>query len=165
VNKRRPRLVSETASSTNNLTMKRFAIALVVSAAALAVSSARADSRVRIGVSIGSPVYHHPAPVVVTAPAPTVVYARPPAVMYAPAPTVVVAAPRGYWKEVQVKTWVPERWIVRTNGWGHAERYCEPGHFTYHADRVWVETHPSHYRGHSYGHDRHHRADYRHSWR
>src|SRR5687767_532363 len=96
--------------------MNRLAIALVASAAALGASSARADSRVRIGVSIGSPVYHHPAPVVVAPP--TVVYAPPPTVMYVPPPAVVVAAPRGYWKEVQVKTWVPERWVVRTNRWG-----------------------------------------------
>jgi hypothetical protein len=143
--------------------MKRFAIALVVSAAALAVSSARADSRVRIGVNIGSPVYHHPAPVVVRAPAPTVVYARPPAVMYAPAP-VIVASPHGYWQEVHVKTWVPERWIVRTNRWGHAERYCEPGHFAYHTDRVWVDARPNHHRGRVYGYD-HHRDDRRHGWR
>ena len=144
--------------------MKRLAIALVVSAAALAASSARADSRVRIGVSIGSPVYHHPAPVIVSAPPPTVVYAPPPAVMYAPPPAVVVTAPRGYWKEVQVKTWVPERWVVRTNRWGRAERYCEPGYFTYRTDRVWVESRADYSHGYSYGHD-HHRHGYSYSRR
>jgi len=144
--------------------MKSLAIALVVSAAALAVSSARADSRVRIGVNIGTPVYHHPAPVIVSAHAPTVVYAPPPTVMYAPPPAIVVAAPRGYWKEVQVKTWVPERWVVRHNRWGRAERYCEPGHFTYHTDRGWVETRPEYGRSYSYGHD-HHRNGHGYSYR
>jgi len=130
--------------------MNRLAFAVVVTAAALAASSARADSRVRIGVNIGVPDYH-PAPVVVAAPAPTVVYAAPPTVMYAPPPTVVVAPSRGYWKEVQVKTWVPERWVVRTNRWGRSERYCEPGYYAYHTDRVWVDGRSDYGRGYAYG--------------
>jgi hypothetical protein len=130
--------------------MKRIAIALVVSAAALAASSARADTRVQIGVNIGAPAYRRSAPVIVNAPAPTVVYA-PPTVVYAPPPAVIVAPPRGYWKEVQVKTWVPERWVVRTNRWGRAERYCEPGYYTYHTDRVWVDGRSDHGRGYAYG--------------
>jgi hypothetical protein len=137
--------------------MKTIAIAVVVSAAALAASSARADTRVRIGVNIGSPEYYPPASVVVAAPAPAVVYAPAPQVVYAPAPTVVVA-PRGYWQEVQVKTWVPERWVVRTSRWGRAERYCEPGYYTYRTDRVWVENHPVHGRGNAYAYGRDHRG-------
>ena len=122
----------------------KLPIALLATAAALAAHSAHADTRVRIGVNIGSPDYYPPAPVVVSAPAPQVVYA--------PAP-VVVPPPRGYWKEVQVKTWVPERWLVRTNRWGRTERYCEPGYFTYRTDRVWVDTRHDHGRGYAYGHD------------
>ncbi|MGH7956662.1 MAG: hypothetical protein ACREH8_06595 [Opitutaceae bacterium] len=140
--------------------MNRLAIALVVSAATVAVSSARADTRVHVGVSFGSPAYHHRAPVVVRAPAPTVVYAVPPTVMYAPPRAVVVAAPRGYWKEIQVKTWVPERWFVRTNRWGRAERFCEPGYFTYRTDRVWVDRRSDHRHGYAYGYN-HHRHSHR----
>lgn len=138
--------------------MNRLTLAVVVSAAALAAAgSARADTRVRIGVNIGAPVYHHSAPVVVAAPAPALVYAPAPTVVYARPPVVVVTPPRGYWKEIQVKTWVPERWVVRTSRWGRTERYCEPGYFTYRTDRVWVDSTPHHRHGHSYGynHDRH----------
>ena len=130
--------------------MNRLAIAVVVSAAALAASSAHADTRVRIGVNIGGPVYSEPAPVVVSAPAPAVAYVPAPTVVYAPPPAVVVAPPRGYWKEVQVQTWVPERWVVRTNRWGRSERYCEPGYYTYTTDHVWVDGRPDHARGYAY---------------
>lgn len=127
--------------------MKRIAIALLATVAAGAATSARADTQVRIGVNVGAPVYR---------PAPPVVVAPPPAVVYAPAPAVVVAPPRGYWKDVQVKTWVPERWIVRHNRWGRPERYCEPGYYTYTTQRMWVEIdghhhHPGHDRGYAYG--------------
>jgi hypothetical protein len=131
-------------------TMKRIAFALVVSAAAIAATSARADTQVRIGVSFGHPGYYSPAPVVAYAPPPTVIYAAPPAVVYAP--------PRGYWKEVQVRTWVPERWIVRTNRGGRAERYCEPGYYTYRTDRVWVENRHDYSRGYAYSHGRDNRG-------
>ena len=90
--------------------------------------------------------------------APAVVYAPPPAVVYAPPPAVVVAPPRGYWKEVQVRTWVPERWVVRTNRWGRAERYCEPGYYTYRTDRVWVDTRHDHNHGYAYGYGRDNRS-------
>ena len=133
--------------------MNRIALALVASAAALGATVARADTQVRIGVNIGRPVYSHPAPVVVHAPPPAVVYAPPPAVVYAPAPAVVVA-PRGYWKEVDVKTWIPERWVVRTNRWGRPERYCEPGYYSYRTDRVWVDHHPHHHHSHGYAYRR-----------
>jgi hypothetical protein len=104
--------------------MKRIAIALLVSAAALAATTARADTRVSI--NIGAPVYR-PAP---------------PAVVYAPAPPPVVAyvpAPRGYWKEIVVKTWVPERWVSSRDRWGRHVRVCEPGYYAYRTDRVWVD--------------------------
>jgi hypothetical protein len=125
-------------------TMKRIALALVATAAVLAATSARADTRVSIGVNVGGPAYR-PAP---------------PAVVYAPPPAVVVAPSHGYWKDVQVKTWVPERWVVRTNRWGRTERVCEPGYYTYVTNRVWVDTRHdhNHSRGsysYGYGHDRH----------
>lgn len=132
--------------------MKRIAIALLATAAALAATSARADTRVSIGVNLGGPAYR-PAP-------PTVVYAPAPSVVYAP-PAVVVAPPRGYWKDVQVQTWVPERWVVRTNRWGRSERICEPGYYAYTTNRVWVDGRSNHGRSHSYGYGHNHRDDHR----
>ena len=49
-------------------------------------------------------------------------------------------APSGYWKEITVKTWVPERWIVTYDRRGREIRSCSPGYFTYRTDRVWVDT-------------------------
>lgn len=111
--------------------MKRITLALLTGTALLAAHSLRADTQIRIGVNLGGRDCP-PAPRVIVAPAPTVIYAPPPA--------VVVAAPRGYWQEVEVKTWVPERWVVRHNRWGRAERVCEPGYYTYSTQRVWVES-------------------------
>ncbi|MES2692144.1 MAG: hypothetical protein V4773_01640 [Verrucomicrobiota bacterium] len=120
--------------------MKRIAIALIATAAAaLAANTAHAGTDVRIGVNIGGPSYR---------PAPPVVVARPPTVVYAP--PVVVAPSRGYWKDVTVKTWVPERWVVRHNRWGRSERVCEPGYYTYTTNRVWVDG-----RNDRFDHDRH----------
>lgn len=124
--------------------MKRIAIALLATTAALAASSARADTRVSIGVNVGAPVYRHPAPTVVVAP--------PPVVAYTPAPVIVAAPSRGYWKEVVVKTWVPERWVSSHDRWGRHVRVCEPGYYAYRTDRVWVDGRHDH--GHHYGHDR-----------
>ncbi len=132
--------------------MKRIAIALLASVAGLAATSARADTRVNLGINIGVPAYRSSPPVVVVAPPPARYYA-PPTVVYAPPP------PRGYWQDVQVKTWVPERWVVRNNRWGRPDRYCEPGYYTYTTNRVWVETPVAggHYRQYDrgyYGRDR-----------
>lgn len=144
--------------------MNRIAIALVASAAALAASSARADTRVSIGVNVGGPVCRSPAPAVVYAPAPTVVYA--------PAAPTVVVAPRGYWKEVVVKTWVPERVVINRNRWGREVHIVEPGYYTYSTDRVWVDDRHDngrHYghdrRDHSYGYHRDHGRDSHGGWR
>ncbi|WP_414660411.1 hypothetical protein [Horticoccus sp. 23ND18S-11] len=132
--------------------MKRITLAVLVTAAALGASSARADTRVSIGVNLGVPAYR-PAP-------PTVVYAPAPVVNYAP-PTVVVAPSRSYWKDVEVRTWVPERWVVRHNRWGRPERYCEPGYYALRTERVWVDGRDarSPYRdgrgAYSYGYDNH----------
>lgn len=122
--------------------MKRIAIALLASAAALAANSARADTRVSVGVNVGTPVYRN-APVVVAPPA--VTYGP----SYGPAPVVVAAPERGYWKEVVVKTWVPERVSFNRDRWGRHVRVVEPGYFTYRTDRVWVDgrdhDHGNHY--------------------
>lgn len=127
--------------------MKRIAFALLATAAALTANSARADTRVSIGVNLGGPGYR---------PAPPVVYAPPPTVVYAP--PVVVAPVRGYWKDVQVKTWMPERWVVTHNRWGRPERVYQPGYYTYATSRVWVDGRSDHGRGsHSYGYSRDHR--------
>jgi hypothetical protein len=120
--------------------MKRIAtIALLATAAALAVPAAKASTNVSIGVRIGTPVYAPPAPVVVAAPAPVVVAAPAPAYC-PPAPAPVVVAPvRGYWKDVSVQTWVPERYVMSRDRWGRPVRVCEPGHYAYTTQRVWVD--------------------------
>ena len=48
-------------------------------------------------------------------------------------------APRGYWRDVTVKTWIPERWVMTRNRWGRAVRIFEPGYFTCSTTRVWVD--------------------------
>ena len=132
--------------------MKHITIALLATAAALAASSARADTRVSIGVNLGTPVYRHAPPAVSYAPPPTVVYAPP-----------VVVAPRGYWKDVTVKTWVPERVVWSRDRWGRSVRVCEPGYYAYHTNRVWVDGRSDHGpRGYAYGYDNHHRDDRHH---
>ena len=46
-------------------------------------------------------------------------------------------APRGYWKEVVVKTWVPAQWVVSCDHHGREFRTLRPGYFTYQTDQVW----------------------------
>lgn len=130
--------------------MKTIALALLVSAAAVATSSARADTRVSFGLNINLPAYR----------------VAPPAFAYAPPPTIVYApaAPRGHWEEVVVKTWVPERIVIAHNRWGRAERVCEPGYFTYRTDRVWVEAEHCAPRSHGYGYAYDRNRDYRGGW-
>lgn len=111
--------------------MKLFTFALAASAAALAGTALRADTRFSIGVHVGPPIYR-------TAP-PVVIYAPPPPAVYAPPPTVVYAPARGYWSDVVVKTWVPERWTVSRDRWGRMVRHHEPGYFTYRTERAWVD--------------------------
>lgn len=135
--------------------MKRITIALLATAATLAVASARADTRFSIGVNIGVPTYR-PAP-------PTVVYAPPPPAVCPPA--VVVAPARGYWKDVTVKTWVPERWVVSRDRWGRPVRHCEPGYYAYRTERVWVEAPGRGYSGGAYAYGYNHRPDYRDGWK
>ena len=62
-------------------------------------------------------------------------------------------APRGYWKDVVVKVWVPERWVVSYDRRGREIRRCEPGYYTYRNDRVWVDYGHDH-NGYGYGYTR-----------
>lgn len=110
--------------------MKPVVLALLAAAAALAASSAHAHTNVHVGVNVGAPAYR-PAPRVVVVPAP--------AAHCPPAPVVVVPAPRGYWKEVHVKTWVPSRTVMGRDFRGRPVRIVEPGHFAYTTQRVWVD--------------------------
>jgi hypothetical protein len=47
--------------------------------------------------------------------------------------------PRGYWKEVRVKTYVPGRWVITCDRYGREIRVRERGHYEYRTERVWVE--------------------------
>lgn len=120
--------------------MNRITIALLA-AAGLAASIARADDK-RVIVSghvhIGAPAPSYVAPS----------YCPPPVTHYAPV--------RGYWRDVVVKTWVPERWSVRHDRWGRPHRVCEPGYFAYRTERVWVDGfNPYHHgKGNAYGYYR-----------
>jgi hypothetical protein len=49
------------------------------------------------------------------------------------------SAPRGFWKEVSVRIWVPERWVATCDRRGREIRTLSPGYFTYRTDRVWVD--------------------------
>ena len=44
----------------------------------------------------------------------------------------------GYWKEVQVRTWVPSCWVVERSHHGRSYRRYVEGYYTYRNDRVWV---------------------------
>ena len=129
--------------------MKHCTIALLTAVAALAANALRAETRFSIGVHLGVPAYRPVAPVVVYAPPPVVVCAPPPPVVYAPT--------YGYWDEVVVKTWVPERWVFARDRWGRSVRVCEPGYYACRTDRVWVDgrngRHPAGHPGH-YSHGR-----------
>lgn len=117
-----------------------FALASVIAAvsglAALA-NTAKAGTDLHVNLNFG-----RPAPVVVV---PTRGY-EVPAYVYGgrgPDPReariVCPPEPRGYWKEITVKTWVPARWIVNCDFRGREVRVLEPAHFAYRTDRVWVD--------------------------
>lgn len=102
-------------------------------------SSAHAGTDFRINVNLGLP--------------------RPPTVVIAPRHDVpsygygyghAPVAPRGYWKDVTVKVWVPERWVVSYDRRGREIRRCEPGYYTYRTDRVWVDYGRDYNRGRDY---------------
>jgi hypothetical protein len=126
-------------------TMKtRFALAslaLVGGFAALA-SPAAAHSDIRISVGFGvrppAPVVYVPAPApVYTAPRCEVpAYATP--VYSSPGYGARHARPSGYWKEVVVRSWVPERCYTSYDRWSRPVRVVEPGHYAFRTERVWV---------------------------
>ena len=68
----------------------------------------------------------------------------------------------GYWKRIEVRTWVPGYWVSERRH-GHTHRYYVGGHYEIRTDRVWV-SHDRHDRydrreRRDYGYDRHDRRD------
>lgn len=62
------------------------------------------------------------------------------------------AAPRGFWKEVAVKVWVPEERVRTRDHHGRVIYGVRPGYFTYRTERVWVaDAGPGHRGGFAYG--------------
>jgi hypothetical protein len=87
---------------------------------------------------------------------------------------VVVASHRdhrdGYWKIVEVRTWVPGHWIVERSHHGRSYRRYVEGHYECRNDRVWVAYDRRGYRdgreiGRGYGHDRYDNDRYDHDGR
>lgn len=93
-------------------------------------NAAKAGTDLRINLNLGLP--RTPA-VIIAAPSHSV-----PAYGYA-RPDYRGHETRGYWKEITVKTWVPERWVVSCDRRGREIRTLTPGYFTYRTDRVWVD--------------------------
>jgi hypothetical protein len=44
----------------------------------------------------------------------------------------------GYWKTVEVRTWVPGFWLVERGHHGRTYRRFVEGHYEFRTDRVWV---------------------------
>lgn len=100
--------------------MKRTTLALLAAVGLGATTAAHAEHfDVRGSINFGAPVYAAPAPV-----------------YHAPAYPAPV---RGYWTDVTREYWVPGRWIVTRNRWGHAVRLWEPPHKECRTERVWVD--------------------------
>jgi len=97
-----------------------------VSGLAGLANTASAGPDIHLNIGIGG----RPGPVIV---APR--YAPVPVYGYRDCPP---PAPRGYWRDVSVKVWVPAEWVVTRDHHGHAMRSLRPGYFTYRTDRVWV---------------------------
>lgn len=66
----------------------------------------------------------------------------------------------GYWKWVSVKTWVPGYYERSCDRHGHVRKVWVSGHYTYHKEKVWVET-----RRHGHGYRESRRYDDRHDHR
>lgn len=99
-------------------------------------NTAKAGSDFHVSLNLGL----RPAPVVLVAPA----YGVP------MAPVIIEhrhEEPRGYWKEIVVKTWVPARWVVSYVSHGRELRRYEPGYFAYNTDRVWIDLGRDYVRG------------------
>lgn len=61
-------------------------------------------------------------------------------------------APRGYWRNVTTRVWVPGFWTMERDHWGRPYRRYVEGHYELRTERVWVATN-------DYGH--HHDRGYR----
>lgn len=124
--------------------MKTTSFALLSLLAGLVAGTARAESRVYANIEI------RPTPVAI---APVVAPVIP---RYAPGHAAPrYNAPRGYWQDVTVRNWVPDRWIVMPGRHGRSVRVFEPGHFVYSTDRVWVDNRGGNHReGRMYGWNR-----------
>jgi hypothetical protein len=115
----------------------KFILASVIALSGLAGLATTASAGTSINVSIGAPIPRPPV-VVVTEPAHDGrAYGGYGDRRWAPPP------PRGYWKEIEVKDWVPAHWVVTPDFRGRESRVYEPGHYVCRVERVWVE----------YGHD------------
>lgn len=67
--------------------------------------------------------------------------------------------PRGYWRDVSVRVWVPGCWVFERDHCGRSYRRYVEGHYEFRSDRVWVAYN-------DYGHhDRYDRYDRRDSGR
>lgn len=58
-----------------------------------------------------------------------------------PPPVVVVERPdypRGYWKSVTIKEWIPGHWVIDNDRRGRPTRTFVAAHYTYRDERVWV---------------------------
>lgn len=64
--------------------------------------------------------------------------------------------PRGYWRDVTTRVWIPAAWIVERDHWGRPYRRYIEGHFEFRTDRVWV-AYNDHGPRDRRGYDRHHR--------
>jgi hypothetical protein len=47
-------------------------------------------------------------------------------------------APRGYWRDVHTRVWVPGFWTMERDHWGRPYRRYVEGHYEMRRDRVWV---------------------------
>ncbi len=47
-------------------------------------------------------------------------------------------APRGYWRDVHTRVWVPGFWTMERDHWGRPYRRYVEGHYEIRRDRVWV---------------------------
>jgi hypothetical protein len=120
-------------------------------------ASAGPDFHINIGIGarpgpvIVAPRCDPPAPVIVV-PARGYGYATPVPSYRDNFPS---PAPRGFWKEVSVKVWVPAERVRSHDRHGHLVYSTRPGYFTYRTERVWVaDAGPGHHGGHSYARGR-----------
>ena len=66
----------------------------------------------------------------------------------------------GYWKRVEVRTWVPGYWVSERRH-GRTHRYYVEGHYEIRTDRVWVAYDRRDRDDRRYGYDNRRDRDYR----